>query len=320
MKNFLIKALFRYEWSWHLRLLILVIVFLVVCITCFSQDDLSLRHTKQSDRSEFVIVDGEFRYYSINDLTDSVTLAWIVHSDSLFSRIIDESHFIHIEKRKTLIVSQKLWMRGILTSHVYFQRLLLCTEGDSTKCIEFYNDQIDRLDVGGCYLSNHRIISSPGNLGHTMCGDIFLPYSSRDEYTGEIQSPFLDGIDVLALCHRDVTPIHEFEHQADGWDFLEHVRLLLGEKFSFERFQEKYPVSLKDILYYQSVNEILARKRVFDYELEHRGIKRYEEEFTESHYEKVLLLSKHDYLTIDSDQFFHMFEKEDLMFIMNTVP
>lgn len=98
--------------------------------------------------------------------------------------------------------------------------------------------------------------------------------------------------------------------------FQNRPKKTLKEKFSEKNLLD---YQKEDIRYYSKDTEILARKAVFDDQLEQLGIKKYEEEFTKEHYEKVQELLNNNKLDDNSVEFFRSFEKESLIMIMNCI-
>lgn len=304
---------------------ILATLCLVFWMIYFSIEDGEGRVIADSFTDESpALVDGDFTYYFPDQLLDTAMFYLVLESDPGFVKYVsNERSFKCVHEMDSLMKVQRQWLANIIYSDTYLERMLLCT--DKSSAHNFQRRYLSHLRSGRYFFSSHPTDSKGGASGHMTndTRDIFIHYVMDYDLTFlfEMLDPDLNSQGINYLIHREFTPLHELEHQASCGHMPVFVTDLFSKTFSEKRFLGKCECSRKRVSeYYSDPTEILARKRVLDYELELRGIKMYEEQFTEEHYEKIKFLSDKWYLSVNSDQFFYMFEKEDLIYIMNTVP
>ncbi len=183
------------------------------------------------------------------------------------------------------------------TSDTYLKRLILET-GNKEEAKKLQQERIKRVSDRGFYISNFSNSVSLEALGHM---------------------DYIDG-GYVALANESSgeTPTHEFSHLGDygGENIPESTKNKLVENFSTTNLLDYQKENLE---YWSNPTEILARKAVFDHELEKLGIKKYSEDFTKEHYKEVQKLLKENNLERNSSQFFRMYERDALIMIMNTV-
>ena len=71
--------------------------------------------------------------------------------------------------------------------------------------------------------------------------------------------------------------------------------------------------------YLSKPTELDARKKVLEMEMESLGIKKYEEEFTDGHYKKLIKLNKEGKLSNDAHDFLRVIKPEYIKQIMNSI-
>ena len=240
-----------------------------------------------------------------------------------------EVKFDDIMLMDSLFKIQKKWIENTISSQMYLDRLSKCIGSEDAS---LYQEQyLTNLQNGRHYYSNHARLSDENFVtGHMSPSDpqrsIFLHHKAdmRSDYIYIYNSAEMDSFNsrsIKLLDHKEFTALHELEHQVSANQIPAQVIDILEESFSKERFwSNSSQFEKKNPDYYSDPDEILARKRVFDYELDLRNIKKYEEYFNYEHYEKVDFLFQKSFLSNNSRQFFIFFEKEELIMIMNTVP
>ena len=203
--------------------------------------------------------------------------------------------------------SQKEWLIKIVGSKKYFDRLVKET-GSESYAKWAQRARLNRLKSNEYFLSNDSVESKKGALGHV----------TRVEEDGFYKYPaFLSHERYISKEEQEnnFTPMHEFEHQSTIDILVEETESLLINKVEFDRLTDRE----HEDNYYLEPDEIMARKRVLDYQLDKLLIKEYQENFTEDHYQKIKKLQEEGKLDRDADLFFRMYEKDSLMLIMNTV-
>jgi len=120
--------------------------------------------------------------------------------------------------------------------------------------------------------------------------------------------------------------IHEYSHKiTKANEFLSEKAIeLFLEAFdnsstvSHFRFTNSGDAS-RVINYFSDPTEMYARKKVFEYDLERLGVKKYGEEFTIEHYKKVLELKNKGKLNKGSDEFLYIIKPTMIRKVMNEI-
>lgn len=121
--------------------------------------------------------------------------------------------------------------------------------------------------------------------------------------------------------------IHEYSHKiTKANEFLSKkaIKLFLeafsdSSTISHFRFTTDIGDISKIINYFSNPTEIYARKKVFEYDLERLGVKKYEEKFTMEHYKKVLELQSEDKLSKGSNEFINIIKPQMIEKVMNEI-
>lgn len=116
--------------------------------------------------------------------------------------------------------------------------------------------------------------------------------------------------------YQDVpVAVHEMEHEVTEGErgMSETAKRLYKEAYAGVGSETKIGA------YLSKPEELDARKRVFEYELERNGIWKYGESFTQEHLQKSLELRKAGKLTDDSQVFLDLLKHEKIPEIMNTI-
>lgn len=121
--------------------------------------------------------------------------------------------------------------------------------------------------------------------------------------------------------------VHEFTHSMTlgGLIMSPSAKAIFRNAFTTENFNESEKVvnerALKEtgLDYYANPTELDARKKELEYDMEKLGIKKYEEDFTDTHYQKLLELQKQGKLSSGADQFLRMIKPEYIHLIMNGI-
>lgn len=116
--------------------------------------------------------------------------------------------------------------------------------------------------------------------------------------------------------YQDVpVAVHEMEHEVTEGErgMSETAKRLYKEAYAGVGSETKIGA------YLSKPEELDARKRVFEYELERNGIWKYGESFTQEHLQKALELRKAGKLTDDSQVFLDLLKPEKIPEIMNTI-
>lgn len=254
----------------------------------------------------------------VNELRKQIeNFALMSDEDEIFKSAMREKYqnmLRHVED----VEKQRSWLKKITASKTYLKRLIKEHDGNESRAQNLQEKRIQRLEEYNYYLSNHSYLSDEQAYGHVlnhgkMKYQAFIHNESTagiNEYTDK------EGNVVLTETDNNMTALHEFEHQVD----LELISTQAKEIFYNNLDTSKMPIyQFEELDYYSNPSELLARKRVFDYELEKLQVKKYDEEFTQDHYEKVLQLQQQDELDYNSEQFINSFRKDGIMIIMNTV-
>lgn len=230
----------------------------------------------------------------------------ITDEEELFEAAVREK-FQRVQSHVEEIEKQRQWLQTITASEAYQQRLAL-EFGEENETNQFSSKltQMLRLrNLGtGYMLSNHPTLVAPLALGQ-VDPNHHLPRSILSNEQNISQA-------------EDLTAIHEGEHQALLHTLTEYAEKIYREYFS-EETAKKLSSEKLNLDYLKSADELAARKRVLDRELERLNIKKYEDEFTEEHYIKVRELIINKQLDQDAVLFYLLLKKEGLMLIMNTV-
>ena len=161
--------------------------------------------------------------------------------------------------------------------------------------------------------------------------DITKSFSEKEEESINI-SAFLKNINnkVYFKIDEDTlsaveTSIHEYAHKATEAELSmlpATINLLLSafdSTSTISNLSETGTDLKKMIEYYSSPTEMYARKKVFDFDLEKFGIKKYEEEFTNKHYLKARKLLEEGKLKMGSQQFMYIIKPKMMKKVMNEI-
>ncbi len=164
-----------------------------------------------------------------------------------------------------------------------------------------------------------------------------FPYKIKDFTFAMFYGGLLSQYVKFPFSVDEYTQVHEFTHvlryktipETTKWKLVSRINYEKLGKYTKEHLNkishngELFAVTPKEIRgllkYYATPTEILARKSVFEHELEKKGIKKYGEPFTEEHYRKVIDLMKKGELNKNSIEFLHIYDKDALIEIMNTI-
>ncbi len=167
------------------------------------------------------------------------------------------------------------------------------------------------LDIDASYSKGSQEEHSHGSIGafySTKENDVVFPVE-KDNFYSRVQ-----------------ISIHEYAHK------ITEGNLKMSNK-SLELFSEAFDTAsvasninklnpetfLEDIYYYSDPTEMYARKKVFDYDLERFGIKKYEEKFTKEHYQKALKILREQRLSPGGEQFMYMIKPKMMEKVMNEI-
>lgn len=186
---------------------------------------------------------------------------------------------------------------------------------------EFY--QADRVKEAEDknYILTEDMSRSSGSLSLSgTAGDAFYTTKNNKVYFPlRNKASQEDSLGVIA------TAIHEYAHKVVGgnknitsstWQlFYESFDSLSAVNFFIKELSVQDTVFV--LSYFSKPAEMYARKKVFDYDLERLGIKKYGEEFTYDHYLKVL--KAQDQLSLDGLEFLKIIKPEKIVKIMNEI-
>ena len=211
-----------------------------------------------------------------------------------------------------------------------------------------FKEAYERYDKQQTWLRD--IVSSPAyksrmekEIGDSNAGDFLLKkrlerIDDKDynliegyEVEGGAGGHFLLDKDLVELPTQTIedptSALHEFTHDMTEGDYWisRKARELYTESFTDKNFTESERRTEDEYLmqydqsYFNRTTERDARKKQLEYDLEKFGIKKYGEEFNDSHYEKILELQKAGKLSHGADQFVRMTEPEFFKKIMNEI-
>ena len=147
--------------------------------------------------------------------------------------------------------------------------------------------------------------------------DAFYLPSADKVFLKMEKSDLLDGVDaaIHEYSHKitngnNKMTFHETELLSESFDSLATSSLFAGKDTS---------LILKNVTYLSDPTEIFARKKVFDYDLERLGVKKYGETFTPSHYLRALELMKQGKLMYGSSDFLRIIKPKYIERVMNKI-
>ncbi len=234
-----------------------------------------------------------------------------IENEKMMKHIFKEK-YKEIKENIKKFEEEKQEILKVRKSDAYLKRLIKELDGGVEAAKKLQEKRVEKIKNLKFHLSNFSYSTKDDALGHHG----YLPESDYIAFAneGHEYNPYLGT--------------HEYSHASDygGENIPEGTKKVFKKDYTFKKrqteFEKKYDSIHKEKYgkeYYSNPTEILARKAVFDTELEKLGIKKYEEEFTQEHYKKIKKLKKEGKLSRNSDQFFRMFERDALIMIMNTI-
>jgi hypothetical protein len=195
---------------------------------------------------------------------------------------------------------QHQWLKDIVGSKEYKERMMKELSSNEKSADEYIENRKENLNNRDYDLAYGGVVDEHKNRGVFDSYEklVTLPTNSTQEY-GPIG-------------------IHEFTHDmTDGTNGMTKKAIdLYNESFNLEKL--KY-VDRKQLNYFQNPTERDARKKVFEYELESLGVKKYSEEFTQEHYNRALELMSEGRLSEQSLDFLIATKPEYVLRIMNEI-
>lgn len=147
----------------------------------------------------------------------------------------------------------------------------------------------------------------------TNFGGFYAYYTSG---TNEITLPY--NIDIKNEYARNYfydAILHEILHESTDFEkgMSSQSKILLKDSYTSKKGESK-----EDSLYFSEPGELIVRKQILDLMMEKRGIKKFDEKFTEEHYEILLKLKEERKLEQNEIEMIDHIEKEgDFIKIMN---
>ncbi len=133
-------------------------------------------------------------------------------------------------------------------------------------------------------------------------------------------TPKNDNVEITrsATSIDRTTPVHEFTHDMTIGNFLLSKKAVEMYSESFDK-SRMIPGELERIEYLKDPTERDARKKQLEFELEELGVKKYGEEFTDAHYNKIIELQNLGKFSEGADQFIRMTKPSYFKKIMNEI-
>ncbi|MDD3284301.1 MAG: hypothetical protein PHZ07_01775 [Patescibacteria group bacterium] len=180
---------------------------------------------------------------------------------------------------------------------------------EKKKLIDNINSSVyfERLKKEG-YTERNVLKEKQKRLNNTVIGDYDIKIYVDDRWVGEFKRTFFD--DEFAIFLKPGVKynyIHEGAHQSTVSGISKKVKDIFKECFYFN--PKFFPKSVEEFgekvvkEYACMPEEMYARKKVLDIEMEDLDIKKYDEEFIEKHYNKLLKYYKEGKLSKDAEQF-----------------
>ena len=205
--------------------------------------------------------------------------------------------------------AQRNWLVTLVNSPKYGERIVTEYSGDTTEAGMALKIRKNRIEE-----SRYKVILGP-NVSNTAIAH-YIPSTDSVEFPSSFDREKERGLGV-----------HEFTHSMTlgGLVMSTSAKDIFLSAFTKQNFSEEEKSisdrSLKEsgLDYYANPTELDARKKELEYDMEKLGIKKYEEDFTDTHYQKILELQKQGKLSSGADQFLRMIKPEYLKLIMNTI-
>ncbi|MEK7088791.1 MAG: hypothetical protein AAB913_01530 [Patescibacteria group bacterium] len=231
----------------------------------------------------------------------------------------------NIENNILLYDTGRKWVLDNLKNPEYIQRLKKEMDSDDLDLTtEDWSEHVqDELLSRTDQIADSNFIVSR-NIKESVNGtkNLFAFYQTFGNNVYLPANSFSDSFRNVSLA------IHEFSHKVTKAN--EHISSkvisLFEEAFdsvSVAKYLSSPDNFLDRVVYLSDPTEMYARKKVFEYDLERLGIKKYGEKFTIDHYKKVLELQKN--LPLDqgfsgnSDQFLLIIKPEMMEKVMNEI-
>ncbi len=198
---------------------------------------------------------------------------------------------------------QRRWLAGVVHSPEYALK---------AKKFEGLSDEEIERRKGIAVSDNLRIQDQHHPLDKGVAGE----YISYNSGTGrpELEGKYIISSDAHLM--NEPVALHEGQHAiTDDNKYMSRYAKKLYKK----AYRSLSSDAKEDNEYFSNPTEMDARKRVLEYELEQKGIWKYEEKFTKKHLKKAIELMNQDKLSEGTTDFLKRIKLEKLPEIMNTI-
>jgi hypothetical protein len=244
-----------------------------------------------------------------------------------------------IAKARAFYEKQRAWLIDVVTSPEYKRRLLE-QEGMTEKDLEDRIATIKKIPLD-IQTAMKPYIDDKGNIIAFYNSDtkkVELPPTGFDDIDKmvkniafhELEHGITDGDEKMSDYAESLYK-KAFSYSGDDNDFINEILSKLpgitfnNEKHLFE-LAATAPQKSKDaydrykwMQYLKNPSELDARKKVFEHELEEKGIKKYDEKFTPELFNKIISPEIFNSLSPNSQEFLNHVNETYIYQIMNTV-
>ena len=206
------------------------------------------------------------------------------------------------------------WLLKNIETPTYKDRLSIELKNSPDKILQGRITEVNDSD----YIVSNNIEKSDKDKGGNGLAEAFYDENTNKTFFPMDQADSMEAID---------DAIHEYSHkmtEANKKMSLFSINLFsqaFDSLSTVANFIEKPTKkdTLEKLSYYSDPTEMYARKKVFDYDLERLGIKKYNEKFTYQHYIKALNAQQKGKLMSGSKDFLKIIKPKMIIKIMNEI-